>query len=121
MAKLLFSLRGIPEDEAQEVHELLTKHEIDYYETPAGNWGISMPAIWLQNEGDFTQARALLDEYQQQRAAKQRAIYQQLKQEGKAPSFWGNIKHYPMQVIVACAAITLIIYISIKLLFDLGL
>lgn len=121
MAKFFFSLRGIPEDEAQEVYDLLTTHDIDFYETPAGNWGISMPAIWLYHESDFTKARSLLDEYQQKRAIEQRAIYLQLKKTGQAPSFWGNIKRYPMQFLVVIAAIALIVYISIKLLFEFGL
>jgi len=50
MAVQLFKLKGVPEDEAEDIRNLLTNHYIDHYETPAGNWGISMPAIWLNKE-----------------------------------------------------------------------
>ena len=45
MSKLLFRLRNVPDDEADEVRELLTQHSIEFYETGAGNWGISMPRV----------------------------------------------------------------------------
>ena len=61
MAKIIFRLNGVPDDEARDVRELLANHAIDFYETSAGNWGVSMPAIWLKDDGQFEQARALLD------------------------------------------------------------
>ncbi|MEE3087569.1 MAG: DUF6164 family protein, partial [Pseudomonadota bacterium] len=42
MAKLLFRMRDVPDDEAEEVRELLTQNKITFFETFAGNWGISM-------------------------------------------------------------------------------
>ena len=48
MALLLFRLRNVPDDEADEVRHLLNENSIEFYETSAGNWGISMPAIWLR-------------------------------------------------------------------------
>ena len=121
MPRLLFSLRGVPEDEAEQVRELLTKHAIDYYETPPGNWGISMPALWLQHEDQIDLARALLSEYQRNRALTQRALYQQLKKEGKAPTFFSNACKKPARFIFYVAGIALILYASVKLLFDIGL
>lgn len=117
---LLFSLRGVPEDEAEEVRDLLTEHSIDFYETSAGNWGISMPALWLKDEAQLEQAKILLQDYQKQRAITQRARYDQLKKEGKAPSLWKNIKNNYWQFLVYLAGIALIIYASIKLIFDFG-
>lgn len=117
---LLFSLRGVPEDEAEEVRDLLTEHSIDFYETSAGNWGISMPALWLKDEAQLEQAKILLQDYQKQRAIIQRARYDQLKKEGKAPSLWKNIKNNFWQFFVYLAGIALIIYASIKLIFDFG-
>ena len=120
MPHLLFSLRGVPEDEAEEVRELLAEHAIDFYETSSGNWGISMPALWLKDKTQLTQARILLYEYQKNRAAAQRALYEQLKREGKAPSFWNNIKNHFWRFIVYLAAIALVLYASIKLIFEFG-
>ncbi len=82
MSTLLFSLRGVPEDEANEIRILLTENNIDYYETSAGNWGISMPALWLVNNAKLNEAKQLLYDYHQQRAIRQREIYKQLKKEG---------------------------------------
>jgi len=50
MSKILFRLNGVSEDEIEDVRELLTEHDIDFYETPPGNWGISMPAIWVKED-----------------------------------------------------------------------
>lgn len=121
MSKLLFSLRGVPEDEAEEVRTLLTQHGIDYFETPPGNWGISMPALWLYREEQSEPARALLTEYQRNRAQTQRALYQQLKKEGKNPTFINGIRENPIRFLFYLGSIALILYVSIKLLFEFGL
>jgi hypothetical protein len=39
MAKILFRLNGVSDEEANDVRELLANHAIDFYETSAGNWG----------------------------------------------------------------------------------
>ncbi len=65
MAKLLFKLNGVTEEEANFVRERLDEANIDYYETNQGRWGISLAAIWLKNEDDYTDARALLDKIQE--------------------------------------------------------
>ena len=44
-------MRHVPEDEAQEVRELLASNKIEFFETFAGNWGVSMPALWLKKKG----------------------------------------------------------------------
>ncbi|MBE2293186.1 MAG: hypothetical protein J0L89_12590 [Xanthomonadales bacterium] len=67
MAKLLFNLRQVPEDEADEVRELLTAHGVDWYETAPGLWGLGAPALWLRDADDYPRARGLLDGYQQAR------------------------------------------------------
>ena len=67
MAHLIFRLRGVPDDESVEVREVLDNARIEWYETDAGNWGISMPALWVNNADDAERARALIDAYQQQR------------------------------------------------------
>lgn len=121
MAKLFFSLRGVPQDEAEDVRELLDQHDIDFYETSAGNWGISMPALWLKNDDDLATATQLLQEYQQKRCIEQRAIYEQLKREGKQKKLTDVIFDNPLQFILYTAFIIFILYISIKLVRDIGL
>jgi hypothetical protein len=121
MSILLFSLRGVPDDEADEVRELLTEQDIDFYETPAGSWGVSMPALWLRNEDELVKAQSLLNAYQQQRAITQRALYLQSKQAGEHKTLWRAFKANPLLYGVYFLAIGLVIYASIRLLFEFGL
>ena len=67
MAKLLFRLNGVNEDEAEDVRTLLQDAGIEFYETDEGRWRISVAAIWLRHNDDYEQARGLLDQYQQER------------------------------------------------------
>jgi len=75
MRVLLCRLDGVPEDEAEEVRELLRAHRVDHYETPGGLWGISVAGIWLPDEEELPRARQLLESYQATRAADARAAY----------------------------------------------
>lgn len=117
MSLLLFALRGVPDDEADEIRELLTEQRIDFYETPAGNWGVSMPALWLRNDTELVVAQLLLAAYQQQRAVTQRALY--LQQQPK--TFLHAFIARPLLYSVYFLAMGLVIYASIRLLFELGL
>lgn len=114
MAKLLFSLRGVPDDEAEAVRELLSVNDIEFYETPAGKWGISAPAVWLQNDEALDQAKSLIDEYQKQRFASEREKYEQLRREGKHRTLVNVIREDPMKVLVYLAIIAGILYFSVK-------
>jgi hypothetical protein len=116
MTKLLFRLRNVPDDEAAEVRELLEMHEIAFYETSAGNWGISMPGLWLHNDADYPQARALLDDYQEQRRQRMRAQYHADKAAGTADTMFTLLRREPAKVIayafiiVAVAAISILVF-----------
>jgi len=120
MAILLFSLRQVPDDEAADVREVLEENHINFYETNAGNWGISMPAIWLRDEQQHEQARQLINEYQEQRRIIIREEYARLKQSGEANTFLKNLWHYPLQSLVFIAAMALVLYLSVKLVLDFG-
>lgn len=120
MSILLFSLRGVPEDEADEIRELLIANELDYYETSAGNWGVSMPAIWLKENEDIDKARQLLNEYHQHRLVTQREKYQQLKEAGQNISVINNIKNNPLRFIGYVAAMLFTLYVSIRMVLEFG-
>ncbi len=120
MAKLLFKLRGVPDDEADDVRELLAQHEFDIYETSAGNWGLSMPGIWLKDKDKFNAARALIDDYQQARAIRVRAEYEQLKKEGKNRTFIDWAKENPVQLVFFSAVIVLVLYLQVMLVVNIG-
>ena len=116
----LFSLRNVPDDEAEEVRALLTDNHIDFYETSAGNWGISTPGLWLREEDQLQQAKALIERYQETRGEQQREIYQQAKREGKHKTFIDMIAEEPLKVIAYIAIVVVIIYFSTKPFLTLG-
>lgn len=113
-------LRGVPEDEADEVRELLADNKLEFYETPAGNWGISMPAIWLSDESQLELAKQLLADYQAERQARARQAYRQLKKTGQQRTLLDTIIANPIQFLVYGLAAALILYLSIKPFVDFG-
>ena len=120
MSTLLFSLRGVPDDEAYEIRELLTENNIDYYETSAGNWGISMPALWIRDNHDLDQAQKLLDEYHHMRAIEQRKIYNQLKNEGGNKHILDVFKEKPLRFTIYIGAVAFVLYLYVKMLAEFG-
>ncbi len=114
MSLLIFKLNGVPEDEADEVRELLAVNEIHFYETSAGRWGLSMPGLWLSDESQLQLAQELLNEYQQQRFNRVREDRHQLMKEGKLQTLFDRIKDEPVRMICYLLVIMLIIYLSIN-------
>lgn len=117
MAKLLFRLRNVPDDEATEVRDLLASHEISFYETTAGNWGISMPGLWLHDEADYPRARAILDDYQQARAIRMREQYQADRAAGRADTMIDALRREPAKVIGYLILAAAVVYISISIFY----
>ena len=119
MATLFFKLRHVPEDEANEVRELLDIHDIEYYETSAGNWRISMPAIWLSDDQQVSEARQLLDQYQKQRYEKARLEFEEQRLAGQQKTFWSNFLRNPFQVTFYLALVVFVIYLSLQVFLSL--
>ncbi len=120
MPELLFKLRNVPGDEAEEIRELLGEHEIDFYETHAGSWGISMPAIWLHNDTQLKEAQQLIEAYQYERARTARTAYQQLKQEGKHQTLFDRIREHPVRFLLLSMAVLFILYVSLGPFLEFG-
>jgi hypothetical protein len=116
----LLILRNVPDDEAEEIRELLTRRAIDFYETPPGNWGISMPAIWLKNDYQLEEARSIIETYHQERLAKAREDYEQLKRQGKQRTLIDEIKQHPLRLIVYIAIAAVILYFSTHPFINFG-
>ncbi|HEB86630.1 MAG TPA: hypothetical protein ENI68_06405 [Gammaproteobacteria bacterium] len=121
MAVLLFKLNTVPDDEAHDIRLLLTDNNIDYYETSAGNWGISLAGIWLRDHNQLVQARSLIDHYERTRYRQARAEYDLLRAEGRQRTLAGILKENPLRFLAYLAAISLILYFSIKPFLALGL
>lgn len=113
MAVQLISLRYVLEDEAEDIRQLLTQHHIEFYETPPGNWGISMPAIWLQDADDLDTAKALLERYQTERSQRIREEYEQLKAAGLHRTLLDELRENPIKVIAFVALAAAIAYFSV--------
>lgn len=120
MSKLLFKLKNVPDDEADDVRKLLADHQIDYYETTAGNWGISMPAIWITHDEQFGKAKQLFDTYQTQRALNIRAEYARLKKEGKHETLLSRVKENPLLYFIYTLAVILLLYLPYKLILEIA-
>lgn len=120
MAKLLFKLKDVFDDEAADVRALLSDHHIDFYESPGGNWGISIHALWLNDESQYDTARALIDQYQAERSQRIQAEYQQRVANGETETLLQRIRHRPLQFIIYTAFILFLLYISIMPFLGLG-
>ncbi len=112
MAILLFKLNGVPQDEADEIRALLHTHEIDYYETEQGNWGISLAAIWLPDDRQRDQAENLIDEYQRERYRRARQAYEEKKRAGELEGILERAWRDPVRFILYLLAILAILYLS---------
>ncbi len=120
MSVLLFRLRNVPDDEAEEIRQLLTEHAIEFYETSAGNWGISFAGIWLRDKAQLAQAKALIEAYQKERQARARAAYEQQLREGSQRRMVDLIRENPIRFLIYLAVIGLVLTLSVKPFLDLA-
>jgi hypothetical protein len=120
MAKLIFKLKSVSYDEADDIKNLLTENKIEFYESPAGNWGISMHALWLNNEAQYAQAKQLIDEYQVKRSQRIRLETQQKIDQGEHETFNKRLFNQPIQFFITLAMIIFILYFSIMPFLEIG-
>lgn len=100
MATLLFHLGNVPDEEAEAVRRLLDEHEITTYETRAGFWGLGVAAIWLRDETQYEQARALIDAYQRALGERMRDERARLAARGVAPTLWRRLRQRPIRTLL---------------------
>jgi hypothetical protein len=113
MAIQLMKLRQVPDDELAEILDLLDAHDVDYYQTTAGNWGISMPALWLRDEARFPEVRTLLDDYATQRQQQVREHYRQQSEAGNKRTMFAMLRENPLRYIGALVLIAGLLYFSL--------
>jgi len=119
MAKLIFKMRNVPDDEALEVRELLETNEIEFFETHAGNWGMSMPALWVKQDDQFALARQLIDEYEAERAKRIKAEYESQRARGETRTLWHSFREDPFRFLACLIAISLVLYFSLRFFLTL--
>lgn len=80
MAKKVYETNWASPEEVSDVLALLQRHAISHYETPRGVFGLSMGAIWVENDSDYDTARQIIEEYDKARALRVRQQYQSAAQ-----------------------------------------
>ena len=120
MAKLIFKLKSVSYDEADDIKNLLTENRIAFYESPAGNWEISMHALWLNDDAQYTQAKKLIDKYQVKRNQHIRLETQQKIDQGEYETFIQRLFNKPIQFFIPLAIIIFILYLSIMPFLEIG-
>ena len=112
-------MRFVPEDEAQDVRELLSAYSIPWYETSAGRWGMSFPALWVRENEDLPRARELLTVYQDERKNRIRDEHQQRAARGETETVLSRFLERPVYAVAIISVIAIIMYFSITPFFSL--
>ncbi len=120
MAIRLMSLRGVPDDEREDICVLFDTHTISYYVTPPGNWFISAGAIWLNDEDQLQQAHALLNAYQQQRRQRIQDEFAESQQKGEQRGIFERILENPVRFIGYLIILGFVLYVSVMPFLDFG-
>ena len=115
MAKLLFKLRNVPADEADEVRAWLQDHAIDFHETPPGPWGISSAGLWVNDDADLDRAKALMADYQCRRREQAQASQAAAQRNGSAETFASLLQARPWYVLGMLLAIIGILVVTVML------
>ena len=118
MARLLFRLNGVSEEEAEEVRALLAQHDIAYYETSAGRWRISLAALWLRDEAQWELASALLERYQAARQQRVRDEYAARRGRDEHDTLWRRALREPLRLVWYLLGILLVGYFSLMPFWD---
>lgn len=98
---------------------MLNDNDIEFFETFAGNWGISMPALWLKDETQYARARELLDIYQQERLQRVREEFAQQRMRGEARTLWDSFKESPLRFLVYTSLAGLVLFFSLQMFLSL--
>jgi hypothetical protein len=114
MAKMIFPLGSVPDDEADAIRLLLEQNQIAYYETDAGNWGISFPGIWLQNDSDWDHAKEVIRQYQLERELTAKHDFATRKARGENTSLFARFSERPVKTIFYLLLTVLILYLSVQ-------
>ncbi len=113
MARLLFKLAQVPDDEAQDIRALLDEHQISYYETDAGFFRVGLDAIWLHDSSQLNTAKQLLQDYQQKRYQSQRELFSQSQEKGEVETLWQRISHQPIRFLAAILAVVFVLTLTL--------
>ncbi len=120
MAAKLFSLRNVPDEEADGVRDLLRQHNIAFYETPPNAWGISAPIIWVEDPAQLARAKNLLERFQVEYTARASAAHAAQRVNQQQPTLLGTLLQHPLRTLGLLAFAGIIAYVSIVPFIELG-
>lgn len=109
---ILFRLRSVPDDEANEIRDLLTENQILFRETGSGFLGIGTAAIWVDHPDQFQQAQLLLNDYQVSRQERAQSQLDEDKLNGEQGTLWRSFKQEPVKFTLYLTIVGLLIYLS---------
>lgn len=109
MAQLVFRLKNVPDEEADDIRALLSEHDIEFYETTAGRWQISMAGIWVRDKNQAQQAKALIAEDQAKRAA----TAQEISARDWLVGFLTHARQNPVEFLFTLMAVLLVLSLSV--------
>lgn len=113
MAKIVFKLNGVSEEEADDVRQLLEENGFETYETTAGRWHISIAAIWLVHNEDKPRARELIDAYQAERSKRLQQEYADAKANGQAPTWLDRFREDPITFLAVLIGLSFVAGLSL--------
>jgi hypothetical protein len=117
---LIFRLNGVPDDEAADVRQLLDQHGFEYHETSGGFLGLGVAGLWLLDRSQQAAARALIDEYEQERSARLAAEYAASCRSGQAETTLQRAVRSPLQTLFYLAGIVAVLYLVLMPFLTLG-
>ncbi len=112
MSTLLFPLRQVPDDEADEVRALLALRGFDFYETRPSLFGISGGALWLRDSAQTDAAKLLLAGYQLERAQRARTEFDAATRAGQVPTLAQSARARPLATVLLVLAIVAVLIFS---------
>jgi hypothetical protein len=109
MAKLLFKMYGVPDDEVQAIRELCEEQNFDIYETQMGRWGVGLSAIWLRDNDQYDAACAAIDVYQQSRLADAKLSREAIQNLSLLQGFYVKLKQDPKQFLLSLVSVGIVL------------
>lgn len=113
MARLIFDLRDVPDDEADDVRALLASADIAFYETRAAALGLFAGGLWVADDKLAPAAKTQIAHYQHARQLRVRAEYEAALRDGSAETSWQSIRRQPVKALVLFLAAVLIAAITV--------
>lgn len=120
MSRMLMNLHHVPDDEAAAVRELLDEAKFDWYEIAPNRWGISPGAIWISENEDYDAAKALLDDFQANRARDAQDEYDDARRRGTNPSILAIARNDPRKFMLALLCLALMLGLAALPVFLVG-